>query len=60
VSVSPLDLDGGTDSDAETLFVNRARAVRLGFEVDDATTPDAAHGRVREAWLSSNGPGPTH
>jgi predicted ATPase/DNA-binding CsgD family transcriptional regulator len=41
VSVSPLDLDGGTDSDAATLFVERARAVRLGFGVDDAPTADA-------------------
>ena len=41
VSVAPLDLDGGTGSDAVTLFVERARAVRLGFEVDDPATAEA-------------------
>lgn len=41
VSVSPLGLDGGSGSDAVTLFVQRARAVRLDFDVDDAVTADA-------------------
>ena len=35
VTVSPLTVDGGTTSDAVTLFVDRARAVRPNFEVQD-------------------------
>lgn len=41
VSVSPLELGGGIDSDAATLFVRRARSVRLDFRVDDPATADA-------------------
>ena len=40
VTVSPLTVDGGITSDAVTLFVDRARAVRPNFEVQDPT--DAA------------------
>ena len=40
VTVSPLTVDGGMTSDAVTLFVDRARAVRPNFEVQDPT--DAA------------------
>ncbi len=40
VTVSPLTVDGGMTSDAVTLFVDRARAVRPDFEVQDPT--DAA------------------
>jgi predicted ATPase/DNA-binding CsgD family transcriptional regulator len=35
VTVSPLAVDGGITSDAVTLFVDRARAVRPNFEVQD-------------------------
>jgi predicted ATPase len=37
VTVSPLALDGGITSDAVTLFVDRARAVRPNFEITDTT-----------------------
>ena len=40
VTVSPLTVDGGITSDAVTLFVDRARAVRPSFELQDPT--DAA------------------
>ena len=40
MTVSPLTVDGGITSDAVTLFVDRARAVRPNFEVQDPT--DAA------------------
>ena len=40
VTVSPLTVDGGITSDAVTLFVDRARAVRPNFEIQDPT--DAA------------------
>jgi predicted ATPase/class 3 adenylate cyclase/DNA-binding CsgD family transcriptional regulator len=40
VAVGPLTLDGGIMSDAVTLFVDRARAVRPNFEVQDPS--DAA------------------
>ena len=40
VTVSPLTVDGGIASDAVTLFVDRARAVRPNFEIQDAA--DAA------------------
>ena len=41
VTVSPLTLDGGVTSDAVTLFVDRARAVRPNFEVQDPDTAAA-------------------
>ena len=37
VTVSPLSVDGGVTSDAVTLFVDRARAVRPNFELQDPT-----------------------
>jgi predicted ATPase/class 3 adenylate cyclase len=37
VTVSPLTVDGGIASDAVTLFVDRARAVRPNFEIQLAT-----------------------
>src|SRR5262249_47980483 len=40
VTVSPLAVSGGIASDAVTLFVERARAVRPNFEIQDPT--DAA------------------
>jgi predicted ATPase/DNA-binding CsgD family transcriptional regulator len=40
VTVSPLAVDGGTASDAVTLFVDRARTVRPNFQIQDPT--DAA------------------
>lgn len=41
LSVPPLALDGGTASDAVTLFVDRARAVRPDFGLDDPDAPSA-------------------
>ncbi len=41
VSVAPLGLDGGVDSEAVTLFVARAGAARLGFEFDAPETIEA-------------------
>ncbi|GAA1238834.1 LuxR C-terminal-related transcriptional regulator [Oryzihumus leptocrescens] len=41
VPVSPLAVDGGMTSEAVTLFVERARAVRPGFGIFDAQTADA-------------------
>lgn len=41
LSVSPLALGGGVASPAVTLFVDRARAVRPGFELEDAETAAA-------------------
>ena len=38
VSVSPLALDGGAASDAVTLFLDRARAVRAEFGLQDGET----------------------
>jgi predicted ATPase/DNA-binding NarL/FixJ family response regulator len=40
-AVPPLDLEGGADSDAVALFVERAGAVRSGFGVDDPATAAA-------------------
>jgi len=40
-SVAPLSLDGGVDSEAVTLFVERARAVRAGFGIDDLAAAEA-------------------
>jgi predicted ATPase/class 3 adenylate cyclase/DNA-binding CsgD family transcriptional regulator len=39
--VPPLGLDGGAASAAVALFVERARAVNPGFELDDAATAEA-------------------
>ncbi|MEP6661424.1 MAG: LuxR C-terminal-related transcriptional regulator [Acidimicrobiales bacterium] len=39
--VPPLALDGGASSPAVALFVERARAVRPGFELDDLANADA-------------------
>jgi predicted ATPase/DNA-binding CsgD family transcriptional regulator len=39
--VPPLALEGGAASAAVALFVERARAVNPGFELDDAATADA-------------------
>ncbi len=41
LAVSPLDRDGGVASDAVTLFVDRARAVRPEFGIHDEQTADA-------------------
>jgi len=41
VAVSPLALAGGATSDAVTLFVERAGAVRLGFGIHDEQTATA-------------------
>ena len=41
VSVSPLTVDGGVTSEAVTLFVERAGAVRPGFGIFDEQTADA-------------------
>src|SRR5258706_14957857 len=40
-TVSPLSVDGGVTSDAVTLFVDRARAVRPNFELQDPLTAAA-------------------
>jgi len=37
VTVGPLAVEGGIASDAVTLFVDRARTARPGFEIQDAT-----------------------
>ena len=39
VTVPPLALEGGVTSDAVTLFVDRARAVRPDFGLHDAGRP---------------------
>ena len=41
VTVPPLPVDDGVTSDAVTLFADRARAVRPGFELSDAKTAGA-------------------
>ncbi len=41
VSLGALGLDGGVESEAARLFVERARAVRHDFDVDGAATADA-------------------
>jgi predicted ATPase/DNA-binding CsgD family transcriptional regulator len=41
LSVSPLALQGGTASDAVTLFVDRARSVRPDFGLQDPKTAEA-------------------
>jgi predicted ATPase/DNA-binding CsgD family transcriptional regulator len=41
LSVSPLTVEGGVTSDAVTLFVERARAVRQGFGIFDEQTAAA-------------------
>ena len=41
MAVPPLALDGGAASAAVALFVERARAVNPGFELDDLTTAEA-------------------
>jgi len=41
LSVAPLALDGGAASDAVTLFVDRARAVRADFGLQDPNTAAA-------------------
>ncbi len=41
MSVSPLGLDGGVGSEAVTLFVERAQAVRPGFGIAEPATADA-------------------
>ena len=51
VTVVPLSLEGGTASDAVTLFVDRARAVRPNFEVQDPSTAAA----VREISATVDG-----
>lgn len=51
MTVSPLSLDGGVTSDAVTLFVDRARAVRPNFELQDPPTAAA----VTEICLTVDG-----
>jgi predicted ATPase/DNA-binding CsgD family transcriptional regulator len=41
LSVSPLTVEGGVTSDAVSLFVQRAQAVRTGFGIFDEQTADA-------------------
>jgi predicted ATPase/DNA-binding CsgD family transcriptional regulator len=41
VSVSPLATEGGVNSDAVTLFAERARAARHNFELSDPLTAEA-------------------
>jgi predicted ATPase len=41
MSISPLGLDGGAGSDAVTLFVERARAVRPGFGIEEPAIAEA-------------------
>jgi predicted ATPase/class 3 adenylate cyclase/DNA-binding CsgD family transcriptional regulator len=41
LSVSPLEVQGGASSDAVTLFVDRARAVRPDFGLQDPTAASA-------------------
>jgi predicted ATPase/class 3 adenylate cyclase/DNA-binding CsgD family transcriptional regulator len=41
VTVPPLTTEGGTTSDAVTLFVERARSVRRNFELSDPPTAQA-------------------
>ena len=52
-SVSPLATEGGVNSDAVTLFVERARAARHDFELQDRADRDGGDGDMRDRRRAS-------